>query len=149
MEDPYWCCGPFPRETNTRTCTHSFTHREANSRQWQAVAILSPAPSWDQEGFWRQYGVCGPSALALLLPRRRNQTCNACGTQFLHMQTAQHRKPAFHVGRKIAVRPLTPLLVRRTVKGHGKNWMILDWPYFFTAQLVHNMFIGQTHAQWL
>lgn len=37
-----------------------------------------------------------------------NLQCLGDTEQFSHMQTAQHRKLAFHVGRKTAVGPLTP-----------------------------------------
>lgn len=104
------------------THTHNFTHKKANGRQWEAVAILSPAPIQDQ------------GAGRLLKTTRRSQPKCPClapsqeeepdlqhlgdTEQFLHTQTAQHRKPAFHVGRKTAVGPLTPA-------GHiagQKNW---------------------------
>lgn len=26
VEDPYWCCSPFPRETSTRTHSHTVSH---------------------------------------------------------------------------------------------------------------------------
>lgn len=105
----------FSMETNTRTHTQNSTHREANGRQGQAVAILPPAPIWDRGGFQRRRGVCSPSGLALFLPFRRNLSCSAWGTR---RSSCQHRDATCHVSRRTAVGPLAPA-------GHmagQKNW---------------------------
>lgn len=152
VEDPYWCCGPSPWETNTRAHTHDFTHGEAHCRQWEAVAILFPAPSHDKgsrKAFKDETAFIAQGAPALLLPRRRNLTCSSC-----EMQSSSHtrRLPSagsllsFSVGKQQLGLWLlldTPL-ARRSRKGHGKTeW---SWTFhLFTAQLVHNGFVGQTH----
>lgn len=37
VEDPYWCCGPFPWETNTRARAHTHTIFHTQGGEWQTV----------------------------------------------------------------------------------------------------------------
>lgn len=134
VEDPYWCCGPFPWETNTRahTHTHNFTHREANGRQWEAVAILSPAPTQDQgagtllkmtQHSWPKCPCLAPSQ-----EEEPDLQCLVDTEQFSHTQTAQHREPAFHGSGKTAVGPLPPAGHRARQKNWDGAWEKLNDP---------------------
>lgn len=139
----------FSMETNTRTHTHNFTHREVNGRQGEAVAILSPAPIQDQGGFKDDMVSAAQVALPCSFPGGGTWAAAPGGHG---AAPAQRRNPAFHVGRKSAAGPLAPaghIAGQKNWEGAWENWLILDWPYFFTAQLVHNRLVGQTRAQWL
>lgn len=118
VEDPQWCCSPFPRETSTRTRSRTISHtgrRMADSEKLLLSFLLPLCGS--REVFKDDTGVRRPGALVLLLPRRRNARRGRHGAVLAHADRP-HGQPASHVGRKTAAGPPTPA-------GHiagQKNW---------------------------